>query len=164
MDEKDGEKVGRSGGLLYVGMAAILLGLSYMGFPGKKDEKPEYPLDSRAVPRSMLPPKLCNGGVRYADLDGDKDLESVYVWENPGGRKVELPMVLAADSSIAFPMLSEESYSPLEVPEKYCGTTSFLDYYGDGVMYSVYVHHGKNAIIAVPIVKPKKAGPRTYRI
>jgi hypothetical protein len=160
----EGERKEGFGGIVYVGLAAIFLGVSFLSGMGKKEDKTEYPLDEHAVPSSMLPHRLYNGSVDYADVDRDEKLESFYVWNNPDGYMAKIPMILGDDGTIEYPTLSKRSLNPLEIPKSCCGQTYFIDVDSDGDTDAVYFLYDENTVLVMPLIKPQETAPRSYLI
>ena len=137
--------------------------------------------DSRMTPEYMEPyrkvyisenavspnelPRRARKHLKMQDINHDGFDESFYVWTNPDGRDVSMPVIKNNLGEIAFPTLSSRSYTPLEVPKRCCDNTYFMDIDADGDLDAVYLDYEGNHVLAIPLRKPaEKEGPKTYQI
>ncbi|MBN1896199.1 MAG: hypothetical protein JW789_00540 [Candidatus Aenigmarchaeota archaeon] len=122
-----------------------------------------YPkLDSHAVSPEDIP-KRFHGYIELMDVDSDGDFESFYVWKNPDGRNVRLPLIKNGNS-MAFPTVSKRSLTPIEIPRGLEKSTYFMDIDMDGDNDAVLIEYGSNGAVVFPLTKKGDEPPRTYMI
>ncbi len=119
-------------------------------------------LDSHAVTPEDIP-KRCHGYIELMDADMDGDLDSFYVWGNPDGRSVRLP-VFKDGNGVVFPTVSKRSLTPIEIPPGIQKSTYFVDIDMDGDNDAVMIDYGSRGPVAFPLTKKVDEPPKTYMI
>ena len=119
-------------------------------------------LDSRAVSPEDIP-KQCHGYIELRDIDSDGDLESFYIWSNPDGQNVRLP-IMKNNDNVLFPTVSKYSLTPLEIPRNIQNKTYFMDIDMDGDNDAVLLDYGTKGAVALPLTKKIDEPSRTYMI
>ena len=152
-------------GLLFTTLFA--LGNS-VGSDVKRDEEedPAAAVSVRLNPYAVVQediPLAYRKSIEYADVNHDGFLESFYVWKNPDGKEVRLPVIRGV-SGISFPTVSDESCTPVEIPGMLRKDTYFMDRDLDGDMDAVFVEYGSHGPTAFPLTKKVREKSKMYMI
>ncbi|MCD6495892.1 MAG: hypothetical protein J7K54_01340 [Candidatus Aenigmarchaeota archaeon] len=140
-------------------LSSLLIG-NYIGGDSRRAcDKPEpyrkvYISENAVSPDEL--PRRARKHLMMQDINHDGVMESFYVWTNPDGRDVSMPVIKNNYGEIRFPTISSESYTPLDVPKWCSSSTFFMDKDADGDLDALYLEYTGSHVLAVPLIKPPK--------